>query len=162
MASISDQLSHTTTINTANGTGQPTQITDPNGVVTNFVYDHRNRLTRKTVVASPSNEVTSYTYIGSGQPYVVTLPDSSTTTYSYDNAQRVTEVANTAGESINYTLDAMGDVTALAIKDSGGTTRKSWSATYDVLGDRLTLVGAGWCRPDVAQEGAGLRLRATA
>jgi RHS repeat-associated protein len=143
LASISDQLSHTTTINTANGTGQPTQITDPNSVVTNLVYDHRNRLTSKTVVASPSNELTSTTYIGSGQPHVVTLPDSSTITYDYDNAQRVTKITNTAGETINYTLDAMGDVTALATKDSGGTTRKSWTATYDVLGDRLTLVGAG-------------------
>jgi RHS repeat-associated protein len=143
LASISDQLSHTTTINTANGTGQPTEITDPNSVVTDFVYDNRNRLTSKTVHASPSNEVTTTSYIGSGQPYVVTLPDSSTITYSYDNAQRVTKIANTATESINYTLDAMGDITAYAAKDSGGTTRKSWTATYDVLGDRLTLVGAG-------------------
>jgi RHS repeat-associated protein len=143
LASISDQLSHTITINTANGTGQPTEITDPNSVVTDFVYDNRNRLTSKTVHASPSNEVTTTSYIGSGQPYVVTLPDSSTITYSYDNAQRVTKITNTAGETINYTLDAMGDVTALTIKDSGGTTRKSWTATYDVLGDRLTLVGAG-------------------
>jgi len=143
LASITDQLSHTITINTANGTGQPTEITDPNSVVTDFVYDNRNRLTSKTVHASPSNEVTTTSYIGSGQPYVVTLPDSSTLTYSYDNAQRLTKITNTAGETINYTLDAMGDVTALAIKDSGGTTRKSWTATYDVLGDRLTLVGAG-------------------
>jgi RHS repeat-associated protein len=143
LASITDQLSHTTTINTANGTGQPTQITDPNSVVTDLVYDNRNRLTSKTVHASPSNEVTSYTYIGSGQPDVVTLPDSSTIDYDYDNAQRVTKITNTAGETINYTLDAMGDTTAYAVKDSGGTTRKSWTATYDVLGDRLTLVGAG-------------------
>ncbi|MBV8978160.1 MAG: RHS repeat-associated core domain-containing protein [Alphaproteobacteria bacterium] len=143
LASIADQLSHTTTINTANGTGQPTEITDPNSVVTDFVYDNRNRLTSKTVHASPSNEVTTTTYIGSGQPYVITLPDSSTITYSYDNAQRLTKITNTAGETTNYTLDAMGDVTALTIKDSGGTTRKSWTATYDVLGDRLTLVGAG-------------------
>ncbi len=53
LASITDQLSHTTTINTANGTGQPTEITDPNSVVTDFVYDNRNRLTSKTVNASP-------------------------------------------------------------------------------------------------------------
>ncbi len=59
-----------------------------------------------------------------GPADVVTLPDSSTITYNYDNAQRVTKITNTAGETINYTLDAMGDVTALAIKDSGGTTQK--------------------------------------
>jgi len=143
LASITDQLSHTITISTANGTGQPTKIIDANSVETDLVYDNRNRLTSKTVKATPSNEVTSYTYIGSGQPYVVTLPDSSTITYSYDNAQRVTKIANTATESINYTLDDMGDITAYTAKDSGGTTRKAWTATYDVLGDRLTLVGAG-------------------
>lgn len=143
LASITDQLSHTTTISTANGTGQPTKIIDANSVETDFVYDNRNRLTSKTVKATPSNEVTTTSYIGSGQPYVVTLPDSSTLTYAYDNAQRLTKITNTAGETVNYTLDNMGDVTALAIKDSGGTTQKSWTATYDVLGDRLTLVGAG-------------------
>ena len=143
LASITDQLSHSITISTANGTGQPTKILDANSVETDFVYDNRNRWTSKTVKATPSNEVSSISYIGSGQPYVVTLPDSSTVTYSYDNAQRVTKITNTAGETINYTLDAMGGVTALAIKDSGATTQKSWSATYDILGDRLTLVGAG-------------------
>jgi RHS repeat-associated protein len=143
LTSITDQLSHAVTISTYQGGGLPTKILDANSVETDLVYDNRNRLTSKTVVASPSNEVTGITYIGSGQPHVVTLPDSSTITYTYDNAQRVTKVANTATESINYTLDAMGDVTALALKDSGGTTKKSWTATYDVLGDRLTLVGSG-------------------
>ena len=37
----------------------------------------------------------------------------------------------------------MGKPTTTTIKDSGGTTRKSWTATYDVLGDMLTRVGAG-------------------
>jgi RHS repeat-associated protein len=142
LASITDQLSHTITINTANGTGQPTKITDANSVETDFVYDNRNRLTSKTVKATPSNEVTSYTHIGSGQPHVVTLPDSSTITYGYDNAQRLTTITNTAGETINYTLNAAGKATTTTIKDSGGTTKQSWTATYDVLGDMLTRVGS--------------------
>jgi RHS repeat-associated protein len=159
LSSVTDQLSHTWTVNTANGTGQPTEITDPNGVVTDFVYNNRNWLTSKTVNASPSNEVTSYTYIASGQPDVITLPDSSTIDFDYDNAQRVTKIKDTAGESINYTLDAMGDVTALAIKHSGGTTRKSWSATYDVLGDRLTLVGSGGASQTTSYAYDGMRNR---
>jgi YD repeat-containing protein len=109
LTSVTDQPSHATTINTYNGTGQPTQITDPNGVIINFVYNNRNWLTSKTVHASPNNEVTSYTLTPSGQVNVITLPDSSTLTYSYDNAQRVTKNSNTAGETINYTLDALDD-----------------------------------------------------
>jgi RHS repeat-associated protein len=142
LASITDQLSHTTTINTANGTGQPTQITDSNSVVTDLVYDHRNRLTSKTVNAG-TDEVTTYTYIASGQPDVITLPDSSTIDFDYDNAQRLTKITNTAGETINYTLNAAGKPTTVTFKDSGGTTQKSWTATYDVLGDMLTHVGSG-------------------
>lgn len=142
LTSITDDLSHVWTMNTVNGTGQATQITDPNGVVTDFVYNNRNWLTSKTVNAS-TDEVTTYTYLKSGQPDVITLPDSSTIDYDYDNAQRLTKVTNTGGETINYTLNALGKPTAVAVKDSGGTTKKSYTATYDVLGDMLTLVGAG-------------------
>jgi len=142
LASITDQLSHAITVNTANGTGQATKITDANSVETDFVYDNRNRLTSKTVVASPSNEVTTYTYIASGQPDLITLPDSSTIDFDYDNAQRLTTTTNTAGETINYTLNTAGKATTTTTKDSGGTTKKSFTATYDVLGDMLTLVGS--------------------
>lgn len=143
LTSITDQLSHVTTINTYNGSGQPTEITDPNSVVTDLTYNNRNWLTEKTINASPSDEVWQYSYTPSGQLDVVTLPDSSTIDHDYDNAHRLTKISNTAGESINYTLNDMGGVTAMAIKDSGGTTKKSWTATYDVLNDRLSLVGSG-------------------
>jgi YD repeat-containing protein len=101
-----------------------------------------HRRAGKTVVASPSNEVTSFTYIASGQPDLITLPDSSTVDFDYDNAQRLTTVTNTAGETINYTLNAAGKATTTAIKDSGGTVRKSSTATYDALADMLTRVGS--------------------
>lgn len=142
LTSITDQLSHVTTISTYSGGGLPTKVLDPNSVEIDLVYDNRNRLTSKTLKAT-TNEVTTYTYIGSGQPHIITLPDSSTVTYTYDNAQRLTNIANTAGETINYTLNADGEATTTTIKDSGGTTRKSFTATYDVLGHQLTLVGSG-------------------
>jgi RHS repeat-associated protein len=143
LASITDQLSHTTTINTANGTGQPTEITDPNSVVTDLVYNNRNWLTSKTVHASPSNEVTGITYTSAGALAKITLPDSiyDTITYAYDNAQRLTTITNGAGETINYTLNAAGKPTTTEIKDSGGTVRKSSTATYDAMADRVTLTG---------------------
>ena len=100
-------------------------------------------MTSKTVVASPSNEVTTITYIGSGQPDLITLPDSSTIDFDYDTAQRVTTITNTAGETINFTLNAAGVPTTTTIKESGGTTRYSSTATYDVLADMLTRVGSG-------------------
>ena len=143
LASITDPLSNVTTINTANGTGQPTKITDANSVETDLAYDARNHLTSKTVKAG-TNEVTSYSYYADEKLDVVTLPDSGpdTITYTYDNAHRVTKVTNGASETMNYTLDAMGDVTAWNFKNGSSTTEKSGSATFDVLGDKLTSVGS--------------------
>lgn len=142
LVTVTDDLGHVTTTNTYTDGGYPTQITDPNGVVTDITYDNRMRWLTKTVNAS-TDEVTTVTRIGSGQLNLVTLPDSSTIDYNYDNAQRLTTATNTAGETINYTLNAMGKPTTVTFKDSGGTTRKSYTATYDVLGDMLSLVGAG-------------------
>jgi len=163
LASITDQLSHVWTVSTANGTGQPTKVLDPNSVEIDYVYNNRNWLTSKTVKASPSNEVTSYTYTASGQPDLVTYPDSATIDYDYDNAHRLTTITNTAGETINYTLNAMGGITAYSIKDSGGTTRQSWTATYDVLNDRLTYVGSGGASytTNYAYDGMGNRTSTT-
>ena len=144
LTSITDGLSNVTTVNTYTGGGLPTKITDANSVETDLAYDNRNRLTSKTVVKTGGNEVTTYTYTASGQPHVVTLPDSSsdTLTYAYDNAQRLTNITNGASETTNYTLDAMGDITLKTIKNSGGTTIASHTATFDALGHMLTSVGA--------------------
>jgi RHS repeat-associated protein len=143
LATITDPAGNVTTWNTVNGSGQPTKVTDPNSVETDFAYDARNHLTSKTVKAS-TNEVTSYSYYADEKLDVVTLPDSGsdTITYTYDNAHRVTNVTNGAGETMNYTLDAMGDVTAWNLKNGSSTTEKSGSATFDVLGDKLTSVGS--------------------
>jgi RHS repeat-associated protein len=158
LATITDQLSHVWTVNTANGTGQPTQITDQNGVVIDLAYNNRNWLTSKTVNAS-TDEVTGYTYTASGQLNVVTLPDGSTYDYDYDNAHRLTKITNYAGETINYTLNDMGGVTAMTLKDAGGNTKKSFTATYDVLNDRLTLVGSGGANETTSYAYDGMRNR---
>jgi YD repeat-containing protein len=159
LATVTDQLSHVFTVNTANGTGQPTQTTDQNSVVTNYTYNNRNWMLTKSIVASPSNELTTFTYIKSGQPDIITLPDSSTINYDYDTAQRVTKITNTAGETINYTLNAMGEPSAVSIKNSTGTVKNSWTATYDVLGDILTRVGAGGAGQTTTYAYDGMRNR---
>jgi RHS repeat-associated protein len=143
LTSITDALSNVVTINTYTGGGLPTKITDANSVETDLAYDNRNRLTSKTVKAG-TNEVTSYSYYADGKLDVVTLPDSGsdTITYTYDNAHRLTKITNGANETINYTLDAMSDITAWNYKNSSSTVEKTGTATFDVLGDRLTAVGS--------------------
>ncbi len=46
---VTNEVGHVTTVNTKNARGQPTQITDANGVVTNLSYDFQGRLLTVTV-----------------------------------------------------------------------------------------------------------------
>ncbi|HLQ89462.1 MAG TPA: hypothetical protein VK148_05440 [Xanthobacteraceae bacterium] len=39
LAAVTNEVGYLTTVNTVNGLGQPTQVTDPNSVVTNLGYD---------------------------------------------------------------------------------------------------------------------------
>jgi YD repeat-containing protein len=63
LATVSNAASHTTTITSYNAHGQPLSITDANGLVTDMVYDARQRLTSRTV----GGEATLYDYDGVGQ-----------------------------------------------------------------------------------------------
>ncbi len=142
LTSITDPLSHVTTVNTYTGGGLPTKITDPNGVVTTLAYDGRLNLNTSTLSTTAGPLVTTYTHDAANNLTQVTLPDSSYLAFTLDTANRPTEITNALGETINYTLDALGNRTSTAVKNSGGTTTLTNTATFDALGRMLTGVGA--------------------
>ena len=84
MSVVSNEVGYLTTVNTVNGLGQPTQVTDPNSVVTNLGYDGVGRLTSVTVNPGASQAVTSITYDGIGQITRITRPDGSYLDYARD------------------------------------------------------------------------------
>jgi RHS repeat-associated protein len=141
LTSITDALSHVTTINTAQAGGLPTKITDPNGIHTTLSYTTRNWLSSSVIATSAGNLTTSYTYDSAGELTKATLPDNSFLSYGYDNAHRVTSITNALSESANITYDSAGNVTQTLWKDSGGTTKRKHTATFDALGRMLTDVG---------------------
>ncbi len=139
---VTNEVGHVTTVNTKNARGQPTQITDANGVVSNLSYDFQGRLLTVTVNPGASQAVTSFDYNAIGQITKVTRPDSSWFSYTYDNARRLTTVTSINGETINYTRDLMGNITATNIKNAGGTIVFSQTQTFDELGRLLQNIGA--------------------
>jgi RHS repeat-associated protein len=141
LTSITDALSHVTSITAQTGGGYPETIVDPNGVTTTLTYDPRQRLISSTVQTSAGNDTTTYTLDPAGQLTTLTLADGSTYTYSYDAAHRVTGVVNNQNESIQYTLDALGDVTQTNVYNGSGGLRYQHSGTFDALGRQLTDVG---------------------
>lgn len=138
VATITNALGHVTQITAYDLNGNPLTVVDPNGVVTTLTYDLRQRLTNRTV----GSEVTSYTYDAVGQLLKVTLPDGSFIAYTYDPAHRLTAIADALGNSITYTLDAMGNRIKEEVKDPAGQLARTRSRIFDALSRLAQDIGA--------------------
>jgi RHS repeat-associated protein len=131
-------LGHVTTYNSYNAHGQPLTITDPNGVVTTFTYDLRQRLTSRAVGA----EVTSFDYWPTGLLKKATLPDGSYLEYTYDAAHRLTDINDSEGNRIHYTLDAMGNRTAEEVFDPSNALVQTRTRVFNTLNQLHKEIGA--------------------
>jgi RHS repeat-associated protein len=138
LQTVSDPVGNVTTYNTYNAHGQPLTITDPNGVVTTVTYDNRLRLTSRQV----GTETTSFSYYPTGLLKQVTLPDSSYVLYTYDNAHRLTKISDGAGNSIQYTLDNMGNRTATKTYDPSSVLHATHTRVYNTLNELYQDVNA--------------------
>ncbi len=137
LQSVKNALNQTTTYNHYNHHGQVEQMTDVNGLVTQYTYDLRQRLTsRKT-----GNETTTLIYDNAGQIIQLQMPDSRVLTYTYDAAHRLTQVQDTLGNKAVYTLDAEGNRIQEDTKDPNGTLAKTLTRSYDALNRLQTVTG---------------------
>jgi YD repeat-containing protein len=141
LISITDALSHVTTINTATGGGRPEKVTDPNSVHTTLSWTPRNWLSSSVIATSAGNLTTSFTYDSAGNLTKTTLPDNSYLSYGYDNAHRPTSITNALSESAAITYNSAGNVTQTLWKNASSATKRQHTATFDALGRRLTDVG---------------------
>jgi RHS repeat-associated protein len=142
VSTITNEVGHVTTVDMVNERGQPTLVTDPNGIKTALTYDARGRLLTTTTDSTGTAAVTSFTYDGAGQITRITLPNGSWQNFTYDNARRLTVVANNTGETITYVRDALGGATSITRKTSGGATTFSRTQVFDELGRLLRGLGA--------------------
>jgi RHS repeat-associated protein len=141
LVTITDALSHVTTITEAQGGGLPTKIRDPNGIFTTLAYNNRNWLTSSVISTSGGNFTSSQQFDSAGELTKATFPDNSYLSYGYDNAHRMTSVTNALSESANFTFNSGGNKTQTLWKNASGTTVRSHTATYDALNRMLTDVG---------------------
>jgi len=138
VATITNALGHVTQISAYNGNGQPTTIVDTNGLTTTLTYDARLRLTSRNL----GGETTAYAYDGVGQLTQITLPDASFLSYNYDAAHRLTGIADTLGNRIAYTLDAMGNRTKEDVFDPANSLAQTRSRIYNNLNRLAQDLGA--------------------
>ena len=134
---------HLTTFDAYDADGQPTRITDPNGVVTTLSYDVRGRLRTRSVNAGNAlAETTTFDYDSAGQLVRVTMPDGSFLRYQYDAAHRLTEIADGLGNVIQYTLDAMGNRIKEDVFDPADRLVRTQRRIYDALNRLYNDIGA--------------------
>ena len=138
VATVTNAANHVTRLAAYNLHGQPTQIVDPNGLVTDLTYDLRLRLTSRKV----GTELTTFTYDPRGLLTNVALPDGASLTYSYDAAHRLVAIADQQGSRIDYTLDAMGNRITERATDNGGTLVRNIQRSIDALNRVQQVVGA--------------------
>ena len=134
---ISTALSHVTTYNSYNAHGQPTQVTDANGLVTSLAYDLRQRLTDRckgaTLPGCSGGELTHLDYWPTGLLKKVTNPDASYIEYTFDAAHRLTQINDGALNKIVYTLDAMGNRTAENTYDPSLFLKRTHTRVFNTL-----------------------------
>ncbi len=128
---------HVTRFTQYNRHGQVLQRVDANGLVTNYTYDLRQRLTRITT----GDEQTAYEYDPVGNLKKVTLPDGGFIAYTYDAAHRLIQVDDHKGNKVVYTLDAMGNRIAEKATDPSGALVRNLSRVVDALNRVQQVVG---------------------
>lgn len=143
LATVTNALGQTTTVNSYDGNGRPTQITAPSTLVTTLAYTPRGWLKTLTLTDSYYVETTQYTYDPTGLLKTVTQPDGSMLTYGYDAAHRLTSVTDRLGNKVTYTLDNMGNRTNEKAADPANVLRRNITRVYDTLSRLQTVTGAG-------------------
>jgi YD repeat-containing protein len=141
LTSITNALSQATNLTQHTGGGRPLTIVDPNSVTTTLTYDGCQRLTSSAVTTSAGILTTYYTIDPASELTKVTLPDGSFLAYAYDTAHRATQVTDTQNNYVKYTLDPLGDITAINTYNSSNLLSYRHSATFDALGRMLADVG---------------------
>lgn len=129
LQSVSNALGEITTYDSYDADGRPLTISDPNGTVTTLAYDARGRVISRSI----GNETTAFAYQPTGLLAQVTFPDGSSLAFTYDPARRLTEISDGIGDTIKYTLDAMGNRIATRTYDPSGALHRTHARVINAL-----------------------------
>jgi YD repeat-containing protein len=125
--------------------GRLLTMSDANSVVSQYSYTPRGWLKSASVnppAGGGASEVTGYDHYPTGLLKLATLPDGSTLKYDYDDAHRLTDITDSAGNTVHYTLDEMGNRKGEELKDPGGTLARSITRIFDDLNRLQNVTGA--------------------
>ncbi|NOT88814.1 MAG: type IV secretion protein Rhs [Lysobacter sp.] len=132
-------LGHVVETLRSDGADRPLSLRDANGIVTDLEYDPRGQMIASKVRGSDDgseadDRITRIEYTPAGTVHRVILPDGVYTQFGYDAALRLTSVADPAGNTMVFTLNAAGEPLKEDTRDTSGALLRTLSRTYDTLG----------------------------
>ncbi len=130
LATLKNAVGKITKFTLYDGNGRLLEMSDPNGLVTKFIYNGRGKITQLT----RGTATTTYKYDNAGQLEVITLPTNAVYKYTYDDAHRITDIETEEGERIHFTLDLMGRHERDDVFNAAGTLVQTRSSTFDLAG----------------------------
>lgn len=155
---ITDALGHVTEMAIYDRAGRPTEVIDPNGVVTAYTYTPRGWLHTRTVAGA----TTTIDYDAVGDVVRIIQPDGVFNTYVYDAAHRLIGIGDALGNHIDFTLDAVGNRIAENTYATGSSTpSRSLSRIYNNLGELVKSLDAYGHASSYTYDAAGNRTGVT-
>ncbi|MCW3100318.1 MAG: repeat-containing protein, partial [Chthonomonadaceae bacterium] len=126
---VTDPNSHSTVYTYSSG--KLSQLTDAASQSESYVYDTANNRTQKT---DKRGYVWTATFDSAGNVLTTADPYTNTTTTTFNSHHFPLTVTIPTGEQTVFTRDTHDNVTAIAQKDSGGTTRATTTFTVNSYG----------------------------
>jgi len=146
---LTNALGQVTTFDTYDAYGKLTQMTDPNGLRTNYVYnaaaDHLTRVTTLTQTPPTGTaRTTQYQYNQAGNDLAkVYLADGRTLNYTYNAARQLTRVTDNGGNYVAYGYDLKGNRISEYTYNSANALARQLDLTYDIRNHVSSINAAG-------------------
>jgi RHS repeat-associated protein len=144
LESVTNAVGHVTTYDAYDDHGRLLEMTDANGVVTEYTYHERGRTT--SVSATPAGgtaRVTTYVYDDAGQLVSSEAPNGTILTYEYDDAHNLISITDNLGNTVEYGYDLNGNRTSEDTRDPSSNVRKTVDFTYDARNRVESINAAG-------------------
>jgi RHS repeat-associated protein len=144
LATVTNALGHSTSYDIYDNNGRVKQTTSPLGVITNYSYDLRGRLTE--ILQTPptgqgTTRTTKYSYDATGQLKTLTTPDNIILTYGYDAAHDLRSITDNLGNLLEYRYDIKGNRIESNSRSPNGTLKQTLQKEYDYLNNLKLVIG---------------------
>lgn len=110
LVSATNEVGHTTLYSAFAASGQPTRITDPNGVTTDIVYNTLGQPLTFTLNHPQGARANAISYEADGQVKKTQLSTNASVAFTYNSAGRLVRRSNALDESIQIDLDPAANI----------------------------------------------------